>query len=176
MRAWREHACSWHQKAQGQPATLPSGGVRAGMYPYGSQGEDCVHAKACDTSVQYAAYRISVSFDSDYSGEDGPSPLSFFHQWSICSSYPVCAQCSKDIAIRTPFKTFTIQKPPPVNPAVRACPPQVRPRNNSMVITFTLFIGRSYLPKEAFLYFFKRRCFFCVHHGILGTLRHSLVL
>lgn len=58
VRVWREHACSWHQKAQGQPPALPSGGARAGLYPYGSQGEDCVCAKACDTLVQYAAYRF----------------------------------------------------------------------------------------------------------------------
>lgn len=45
------------------------------LHPYGSQCEDCVCAKARDTSVQYAACRLTVSFDSDYSGEGDSSPI-----------------------------------------------------------------------------------------------------
>ncbi|KAK7520416.1 hypothetical protein IWZ03DRAFT_405067 [Phyllosticta citriasiana] len=39
----------------------------------------CVRAQARDTSVQYAAYRLAVSFDSDYSGEVDSSTFSSFN-------------------------------------------------------------------------------------------------
>lgn len=35
VRAWREHACSWHQKTQGQPVALLSGGTCPVCTPMG---------------------------------------------------------------------------------------------------------------------------------------------